>query len=538
MARIELPLAIHRTRRTFGLPGWTGLALLWGLAGGAALLLLLPVVYLLLRFGASGPAAWALVLRPATLVTSGRSLGLALAVTAASAIISLPAAWLTTRTDLPGRRSLAVLLALPVVIPSYVGAYLLVAFLGPRGMLAQALGLPGLPAIYGFPGAFLALTLLSYPYVFLSLRAALLGLDPALEEAARSLGYGPWRTFWRVTLPQLRPALAAGGLLVALYVLRDFGAVSIMRYDTFTRVIYVQYQTAFDRSTASGLSLVLVLLTLLLLALDVWTRGRARYARSAAGTRTQPLARLGGWRWPALAFCLSPVLAGLALPVGVLGYWLARGIQAGERLAPLWAAARHSLLASLLAVGCTLLVALPVVVLSVRGPGRWSSLLYQLAYSSYALPGIVVALAMVYFGAHYAFPLYGSLAILLLAYVILFLPQAAGALRAALLQVHGGLEEAARGLGRGPLGVLLHVTLPLVRPGLLAAAAMVFLSAMKELPAALILSPLGFNTLAVRMWSAVSEAFFARAAAPALLLILLSALPAAWITYAERSESL
>jgi len=507
---------------------------LWGLSLGVVALLLLPVVYLIIRFSTAGEQAWTLILRPVTLLTTVRSLGLALAVTVTAAALSLPAAWLTTRTDLPARKFFSILLALPVVIPSYVGAYLLVAFLGPRGMLAQALGVVGLPSIYGFPGAFLALTLLSYPYVFLSLRAALFGLDPALEEAARSLGYGPWNTFWRITLPQLRPALAAGGLLVALYVLRDFGAVSIMRFDTFTRVIYVQYMSAFDRSTASGLALILVIVTLLVLALDIWTRGRARYARNAAGARDQPVVGLGRWRWPALAFCLSLVVAALVVPVGVLGYWLARGIQAGERLAPLLAATQNSLLAASLTVGITLLIAMPVVVLSVRVSGRWSTLVYQLAYSAYALPGIVVALAMVYFATNYAFALYGSLFVLLLAYAILFMPQSAGALRASLLQVHASLEEAARGLGRGPLNVLFTITLPLIRPGLLAAGALVFLTAMKELPAALILSPLGFNTLAVSMWSAVSEAFFARAAAPALLLILLSAVPAAWMTIVEQ----
>ncbi len=537
MARLALPFDLRRTtRRAPGLPGWPGQRILWLASAAVVALLFLPVIYLVVRVSAAGEAAWALILRPATLAAFARTLGLALAVTSVSVALSLPAAWLTTRTDLPARKILAVLLALPVVIPSYVGAYLLAAFLGPRGMLAQAFDLSGLPAIYGFPGAFLSLSLLCYPYVFLNLRAALIGLDPALEEAARSLGHSPWKTFWRVTLPQLRPALAAGGLMAGLYVLRDFGAVSIMRYDTLTRVIYIQYGSAFDRSTASGLALVLVALTLLLLALDLWTRGRARYTRSATGTRAQPLVRLGGWRWPALFFCLGVILAGLFLPAAVLGYWLVRGIQAGERLAPLWLAAQHSLLAAALAVACAVVLALPVVVLSVRVPGRWSGLLYQLSYSAYALPGIAVALALVYFGANFAFPLYGSLVILLLAYTILFLPQASGPLRAALLQVPASLEEAARGLGRSPLDVLRQVTLPLIRPGLLAAAALVFLTAMKELPAALILSPLGFKTLAVSMWSAVSEAFFARAAAPALLLIMLSAIPAAWLTFTEQRQ--
>jgi iron(III) transport system permease protein len=504
------------------------------LAGGVVLILLLPTIYLLVRVLEAGPSAWSSVFSRSNMLTLGRTAVLAVAVTAASGLIALPAAWLTTRTDLPHRRLLAVLLALPVVIPSYVGAYLMVAFLSPRGMLATWLGLAPLPSIYGFPGAFILLTLLSYPYIFLGLRAVLQGLDPALEEAARSLGYSPIKTFLYVTLPQLRPALAAGGLLVALYVLRDFGAVSIMRYDTFTRVIYIQYKSAFDRSSASSLALVLVALALGLLALEIWTRGRARYHRSASGSRPPGVARLGVWRWPVLALCLAVIGMALVVPVGVLGYWLIRGIQAGERLAPLWIATQNSLLASGLAAGVTLLAALPVVVMSVRVPGRLSGWLYQLAYSGYALPGLVVALALVYFGANFAAPLYQSLTMLVLAYAILFLPQAIGTLRASLLQVHIGLEEAARGLGRSPLRALVEVILPLMRSGILAACALVFLTAMKELPATLILSPFGYKTLAVDVWSAVSEAFFARAAAPALMLILLSSIPAAILLYWEQ----
>jgi ABC-type sulfate transport system permease component len=221
-----------------------------------------------------------------------------------------------------------------------------------------------------FPGAFLVLTILSYPYILLSIRAALQGMDPALEEAARSLGCSPWRTFWRVTIPQLFPAITAGGLLVALYVLRDFGAVSILRYDTFTRVIYIQYQSSFDRSAAALLSLFLIVMTLGILAFDRWSRGRMRYHRSpSGGTRPHPIVRLGRWRWPALLLCGSVVIMGLIIPAGVLIYWLARGIAAGEQIASIWPAARNSLLVSAMAAGAALLAALPFVILSVRRPG-------------------------------------------------------------------------------------------------------------------------------------------------------------------------
>lgn len=511
----------------------------WLVGGFVTAAVLLPVLYLLVRVAESDQSTWGLIFQSATLSTLGRSLGLAFTVSFASALIAVPLAWLTTRTDLPLRRLWFILGTLPLVIPSYVGAYLMVASLGPRGMLSQLLnnllGISHLPAIYGFTGAAYVLTMLSYPYTLLSVRATLQGMDPALEEAARSLGLTRWKTFWRVTLPQLRPALAMGSLLIALYVLRDFGAVSIMRYNTFTRVIYLQYSATFDRASAAAFSLILVTLTLSLVALEQWQRGRARFHASAAsGKRLPATITLGYWRWPALFFAAGIVTLGLVIPAAVLVHWLARGLQAGEHLLPVWQSAGNSVLASLLAASATLLVGVPVAYLGVRHPGRFSRALENLAHAAYALPGIVIALALVFFTTNFALPFYQTLPVLVLAYTILFLSQAASAQRTALLQVPPGVEEAARSLGRTPRKVLTSITLPLIRPGLLTGFGLVFLTAMKELPATLILSPLGFKTLAVQVWSAVSEAFFAQAALPALILIIASSIPMAVLVIQEQ----
>ncbi len=509
----------------------TGLAVMAVLIAGVVLL---PILYLIIRVWSADLSVFELLGEPRVLKTLGRTIGLAVAVTLSCAGIALPVAWLTVRTDLPFRRLWATLTVLPLVIPSYVGAYLMVASLGPRGLLAQwantALGIEELPSIYGFPGAVYVLTLLSFPYPLLSLRAALQGMDRSQEEAARSLGETGWGTFRRVTLPQLRPALVAGSLLVTLYVLRDFGAVSIMRYNTFTRVIYVQYQSAFDRSAAAALSLLLAGLTVLLLLGESWTHSRARYYQAGSISGRPPgLIRLGAWRWPATIFCALLVVISLIIPAGVLLFWLIRGWAAGETLAPLWPAARNSLTVSAIAALVCLVAALPVVIVSVRRPGWKSRVLERLTYLGFALPGIVVALALVFFGANYALPLYQTLPMLILAYLILFLPQAIGALRTSLLQVNPNLVEAARSLGRRPARVFVSILLPLIRPGIVAGTSLVFLTVMKELPATLILGPFGFTTLATSVWSAVSEAFFARAAGPALLLVLLSSLPLAFL---------
>ncbi len=498
--------------------------------------MVLPIAYLVLRASEAGWAEVAeIVFDASSLEVLARSVLLAGVVTGAAVGIAVPLAWLTARTDLPGRRVWAVLAALPLVVPSYVGGFVLVSMLGPRGMLQEALaplGVERLPSIYGLPGAALALVLFTYPYVFLTVRAALRGMDTSFEEAARSLGSGRWTTFFRVTLPQLRPAIVAGALLVALYALSDFGAVSLLHYDTFSAEIYIQYKSAFDRTPAAILALMLVVLVGAVLAIEHRTRGRAGYqGSSSAAARLVPLGR---WRWPALAFCGGVVLLTLVLPVGVLLYWLLRGLAAGETLEPVWENAWNSVFVSGLAAGFAVLAALPVAVLAVRFPGRISSLVERLSYVGFALPAIALALALVFFGSNYAPALYQTLGLLVFAYVVHFLPQAVGAVRAALLQARPSVEEAARSLGRGPLGVLATVTVPLARSGLVAGAALVFLTTMKELPATLLLGPIEFNTLATEVWNATSGAFFARAAAPALLLILISAPPLYLLTIRER----
>ncbi len=264
---------------------------------------------------------------------------------AASIAIALPIGWLTVRTDLPGRRLWAVLCTLPLVIPSYVGAYLLVAALGPNGMLQDALGVDRLPSIYGFIGAWLVLTLFTFPLLLIPLRATLRRIDPQLEDAARAMGRGPLEVFRTVVLPQLRPVIAAGSLLVALFVISDFGAVSILRFDSFTSEIYLAYQSSFDRVAAAALGAVLVVAMLALLLASSRVRGSKTVHRLGPGTLrpTQPY-RLGRWRWPALAFCSLIVLVAFVLPVGVLIYWASEGDLDRQHLAgtrsPRWAATR------------------------------------------------------------------------------------------------------------------------------------------------------------------------------------------------------
>ena len=353
---------------------------LWLPALAIGLLLLLSPAYLAFRSVGAGQEFWDALLRWRVLELLLRTLLLVGTVTVASIIIALPLAWLTVRSDLPLARAWGVLTALPLVIPSYVGALAVVVALGPRGMLQgfleQLLGLERLPDINGFPGAALTLTFLSYPYVLLTIRAALQRMDPSLEESSRGLGYS-WRTtFRKVSAPLLRPALAAGGLLVALYTLSDFGAVSLLRYETFTYAVFIQYESAISRTLGAAFSLSLVALALAFLLGEYFSRGRTRYYRVDQGVaRPAQTVPLGIWKWPSLVFCALLTLVSLVLPMGVLAYWVVRGVAAGEPLLLLWEAAGNSLLVSGLAAVVAVLAAFPIATLAVRHPGILSSLL-------------------------------------------------------------------------------------------------------------------------------------------------------------------
>ena len=501
----------------------------------------LPLVYLAIRALSGGSDSWDVLVRERMLELVLRTTALVGAVTAGAVAIGVPLAWLVTRTDLPGRRVWALTAGLPLVFPSYVAALALLAAFGPRGMLQQGLetvfGVERVPPIYGFPGAFAALTVATYPYVYLLTAAALRDLDPALEEAARGLGRSATRVFLSVTLPVVRPSIAAGALLVALYALSDFGAVSLMQYDSLTRAVFVQYRSLFDRTPAAVLSLALVALTAAVVVLEARARGRSHGRRASPGT-ARPAGRvaLGPWRWPAFAFCLAGVSVALAVPLGVLGYWLARALSLGAADAGLGAAV-NSVVVSTAAAAAAVAAAFPVALLATRYPSAWTSALERLSYSSNALPGIVIALAFVFFAANYAQPAYQTLALLVAAYVVRFFPQAVAASRAALARVNPRLEDAARGLGRGPRAVFASVTAPLVAPGVAAGAALVFLSTMKELPATLLLRPIGFETLATEVWTATSLGLYSEAAAPALVLVV-AATPFVYTLSARRAADL
>ncbi len=511
-------------------------ALLWAPALATVALTLFPVYYLVVRSTEQGLAPWQDAFGRLAGPVLWDTIRLAAAVAVGTTAIAVPAAWLTARTALPARRLWQVLLAMPLAIPSYVYAFAVVAALGPKGLVQgwlQPIGVDRLPEIYGFWGATATLTAVSFPYLYLVMHAAFATVDPAQEEASRTLRRGRWPTFWRITFPPLRPALAGGLLLIVLYALSDFGAVSTLRYDTFTSVIYLQYQSSFDLTGAAVLAMMLGALALAVLAGEIAVRSFARGRAVSTARRRPVLAPLGGWTVPALVY-LS-LVAGLSFlaPIGVLVYWLSNGLRAGIEFPGLAEPLRHS--ATLAAGGAlvTVVAALPIAILAARYGGWAARALEQTAYLTHALPGLVVALAMVFFGIRYARELYQTVWIVLAAYIVLFLPNALSALRVPLSRQSPNLEDAAASLGRRPLRVIAGVTLPLARPGVVAAGALVFLSTIKELPATLLLAPPGYETVPGIIWGSANAGTLSAAALPALAIVGLAAAAVAVLVWIE-----
>jgi iron(III) transport system permease protein len=501
-------------------------------AGGV----LVPLVYLLVRALQADPQElWALVVRWRNLRLLGNTVFLTGGVLAGATAIAFPLAWLTARSTLPGRRLLTLLGVLPLAVPGYVMAYVLLATTGTYGTLARVAGVV-VPRLSGYDGALIALSLGTYPYLFLNLRTALQGLDPALEESARALGHSRWHVFRHVILPQLRPAFLSGGLLVGLHVLGDFGVVSLMRFETFSYALYLQYAASYDRIYAACLALMLLALTGTILLLEArLLRGLLLHRTGSGTSRRAARWPLGAWTVPGVLFAGTVGFLSVGLPVLTVGYWMTEAVGGGIPWQGLWASLVASVSASAPAAVLAAALALPVAYVGVRHPSAGSKSLERVAYLGYATPPLAFALALIVFTLQAAPFAYQTLALLVLAYALHFMAEAIGPIRSALYQTPPHLEEAARSLGRSPFGAFASVTFPLLRRGLLVSVAIVFLSAMKELPLTFLLAPIGFETLALDTWSFANEALFGQAAPYALAIMAVSAAFVGLLLVRERT---
>jgi iron(III) transport system permease protein len=483
---------------------------LWTIVPGA--LVALPVCYVLLRSWQAGTGGIVHELfraRTADLLVN--TLTLVSSVTVLSCAIGLAVGWCIIRSDLPGRRAWQVVVALPLALPAFVTSY-----------AWASLG----NAFQGMGGAILILTVSSLPLVALPVMAALRATDPHIEQVTRTMGYGPWETFWFAVLPQLMPALGGGALLVASHMFAEFGALVFLRVETFTTAIFDQYELQFDNAAAALLSGVLLLFCIPMVLVEMRLRAGGRVARVGVGSVGEPITMgLGRLRWPVFGLFVAGALVAFAVPLVTLGSWLLAGRSAGEGLERLGEATMTSLWYASLGAGITTVLALPLVILSSRYAGRLARLADRVPYLIHGLPGIVVALAFVSLAISYAPGIYQSVLLVFLAYAVLFLPVAQSAIRSSLELVPAHWEGVARTLGRGPLAAFASVTLPNILPGIGVALSLVSLQLMRELTATLLLAPSGTVTLATEFWSHTNDRAYAAAAPFAAMLTLVSGVP-------------
>ena len=431
-------------------------------------------------------------------------------------VLGVGAAYLVWRTDLPVRRLTHVAMVAPLAVPAFVNAYAWSSLV---------------PAADGYNGALVVVTLSYFPLVYLPVSAALRGADPALTESAAALGLSASATFRRVTLPQLRPAILGGGLLVALHLVAEFGALALVRYPTLSTAVYDQFRSSFSGPAANAVASILVLVCLLLLTGELSLRGRSAYARVGGGAaRTSVRVSLGRWTGPATTGLLLLTLAAVVLPVVSVVRWFVAGTSSAVDLPRLAATTASTLGLGAFAALAVTAAALPVAWLTVRRRGVLSTVVERITYIGTGLPGIVVALALVTLALHALPALYQTTTMLVAAYAILYLPRAIVSIRAGLLQLSPSLEDAAATLGVGPIGVFVRVIIPVIAPALGSGAALAFLGASTELTATLLLSPLGTQTLATQFWSYSSAVDYGAAAPYAALLILVSAPAAVLLT--------
>jgi iron(III) transport system permease protein len=438
-------------------------------------------------------------------------------------ILGVALAWLTERTNLPARRIWALLMTAPLAVPAFVHSYAWVSLV---------------PSLHGLFAGVLVSVLAYFPFLYLPAAATLRRLDPAIEDVAASLGLKPWQIFFRVVLPQLRLPIWGGSLLVGLHLLAEYGLYALIRFDTFTTAIFDQFQSTFNGPAAYMLAGVLVLCCLVLLAFEAGTRGRARYAR--LGTGSARVARLRHLRGLTAIACLSlPIFTcvlALGVPLTTLSRWLIAGgveVWHADDLVP---AFTQTLIYAAIGALITTLAAIPIAWLSIRHPGPLIRIIEGCDYVTSSLPGIVVALALVTLTVRFAYPFYQTVATVMLAYLLMFLPRALVSLRASIAQAPIELENVARSLGHSPARALWAVTLRLAAPGAAAGGALVFLAIVNELTATLLLAPNGTRTLATGFWALTSEIDYAAASPYAAIMILLS-LPLTWLLYHQSQRT-
>ena len=445
-----------------------------------------------------------------------------------SLILGLLISIILVRFNIPGSKILFTLSVLPLVIPSYIGALTYVSAFSPKGLFVQlfsSFGINEIAGIDGFFGSWLVLTLFTYPYVVLICSSALRNLDSTVEDAARSLGKNRFNVYTQVVIPRLKKPIIFSGLLVGLYVISDFGAVSLMRYSTLTKAIYSYYEFNINGDPVIFYSSILIVLALLISFIQRGSE-EARSAKVSGTPKISEKTNLSPRSKVLIYTFLSLVIfSGLILPISVLSYWLIRGLSAGNSVRAVFGGVVGSLSVSLLAALFSVIVSTPIIIMVSQYRSKFGNVLERIMLALYGLPNISVGVAILFITIKIFPSIYQSFTALIISYLIVFLPQAIGAGQASMEQVKSNYLDASAGLGMSKLKSFYRITLPLIYRGLFAGGALVFLSTMKELPQTLLLRPTGLNTMAIDIWSYASEGLFTQAAFSSFILLAISAIP-------------
>lgn len=525
-----------------------------------ALVISIPVLTVLASLTQTFSEVWQHLLDTVLLDYITNSALLMIGVGLGTVLLGVSGAWLTAMCNFPGRKFFNWALLLPMAMPAYIIAYTytgLLDFTGPvqsaiRDYFGLGYGDYWFPEIRSLGGAICMLSLVLYPYVYLLARVAFMEQSTAVLEASRNLGKGPWQTLFQVGLPMARPAIVAGTSLALMETLADYGTVDYFGVSTFTTGIFRTWYGLGELQSAAQLSALLLVFVFTLLVLERWSRHRIRYHHTSARNKPARI-HLTGWRaTTCFSVLFATVFFGFALPAGQLLAWATKRWHSNINSEFFWLILNSFALAATASLLC-LLVALLLGYGQRVHPGKLERSAARISSMGYAVPGTVIAVGVLipfawidnqvdatmrqFFDISTGLLLSGTVIALIFAYVVRFLSVSLQSVESGLQKIRPSIDESARSLGQGPIGVLRHIHLPMLRGSLLTALLLVFVDVLKELPTTLILRPFNFNTLAVRTYELASDERLADAAAPALAIVLIGLLPVIIMTRTMISDT-
>jgi len=501
------------------------------LSAGVAFLLAAPLLVIVYSAITIDTSLWVRLWQTRLPFLFSNTLKLLIAVGITTLLLGVSLAWIMARYDFPGKRIWKWIVILPFAIPGYVLAYAYATIMAPGGLFFDFWTFMGgdirsMPSLYSFWGVVMILSLVNYPYVYLMSYVALLKTNVHFEESALVAGISRIETALSITLPMIRPAIIAGISLALMEVLADYGTVALLRYPTFTEAIVRQMQSRFDPYGAAAISAVLIVLTISLLLVERFFRGKKGYVHIKGQSKTYLPKKIGR---KATVF-----VTGLLLSVSTMALFapLVVLIALSLMAAPdpdLWRFVLNTL--SVSAIGATIAVGivLPVAYLHIRRKSLITKASSYAVIMGYSLPGPVVAIGLTLLVAAFMPALFGGFIVLIFAYLVRFSPIALQSQESAIQQISVSLEDASRTLGMTTSQTIKKIILPLIKPALLAGWILTFVDIIRELPATIMLRPLAFDTLAVQVWMMASEELWALAALPALLIVLAGLAPIIYI---------